>query len=50
MSKKLAAILTNEKELQAYAKAGKERVEIFSWDAIAESVFNAVKRTLDEQK
>lgn len=50
MSDKLAKMLASEKELQTYAKAGKARVAVFSWDEIAEAVFSAIKRTLDEQK
>lgn len=49
ISSHLEALLTNKQLLAKLGKEGKARAGSFSWDAVATTVYERIKRTLDEQ-
>lgn len=50
ISAHLESLLTNKQLLNKLGKEGKVRTESFNWEIVANSVYQQIKRTIDEQK
>lgn len=46
----LEALLTDTSLLESLGKQGKKQAESFKWEVVASTIFEKIKRTLDEQK
>ncbi len=50
ISAHLEALLTNKQLLTKLGKEGRAQAKSLTWETVAESIFNRIKRTIDEQK